>query len=35
MEELYAFRPYNRETVDALAAEMLSEVRADEAQKEA
>lgn len=35
MEELYAFRPYDRETVDALSAEMLAEVRAYEAQKEA
>ena len=35
MEELYAFRPYDREAVDALAAEMLAEVRAYEAQKEA
>ena len=35
VEELYAFRPYDRETVDALAAEMLAEVRAYEAQKEA
>ncbi|WP_256370714.1 MULTISPECIES: hypothetical protein [Rothia] len=35
MEELYALRPYDRETVDALAAEMLVEVRAYEAQKEA
>ena len=35
MEELYAFRPYDRETVDALAAEMLAEVRTYEAQKEA
>ncbi|MGZ2399323.1 MULTISPECIES: hypothetical protein [unclassified Rothia (in: high G+C Gram-positive bacteria)] len=35
MEELYALRPYNRETVDALAAEMLAEVRAYEAQEEA
>ena len=35
MEELYAFRPYDRETVDALAAEMLAEVRAYEVQKEA
>jgi len=35
MEELYTFRPYDRETVDALAAEMLAEVRAYEAQKEA
>ena len=35
MEELYALRPYDRETVDVLAAEMLAEVRADEAQKEA
>ena len=35
VEEPYAFRPYDRETVDALAAEMLAEVRADEAQKEA
>ncbi|WP_298593137.1 hypothetical protein [uncultured Rothia sp.] len=36
VEKLYALRPYDRETVDALAAEMcLSEVRAYEAQKEA
>ena len=35
MEDLYAFRLYDRETVDALAAEMLAEVRAHEAQKEA
>jgi predicted transcriptional regulator len=35
MEELYTFRPYDRETVDALAAEMLAEVHAYEAQKEA
>ena len=35
MEELYALRPYNRETVDALSAEMLAEVRAYEAQREA
>ncbi|WP_256370607.1 hypothetical protein [Rothia sp. HMSC072B04] len=35
VEELYAFRPYDRETVDALAAETLAEVRAYEAQKEA
>lgn len=36
MEELYALRPYDRETVDALAAEMLlAEVRAYEAQREA
>ncbi|WP_455115009.1 hypothetical protein [Rothia mucilaginosa] len=34
MEELYAFRLYDRETVDALAAEMLAEVRAYEAQRE-
>ena len=35
VEELYALRPYDREAVDALAAEMLAEVRAYEAQKEA
>jgi len=35
MEELYAFRPYDRETIDVLAAEMLAEVRAYEAQREA
>lgn len=35
VEELYAFRPYDRETVDTLAAEMLAEVRTYEAQKEA
>ena len=36
MEELYALRPYDRETVDdALAAEMLAEASAYEAQKEA
>ena len=35
MEELYALRPYDRETVDALATEMLAEVRAYEAQEEA
>ena len=35
MEELYALRPYDREAVDALAEEMLAEVRAYEAQKEA
>ncbi|WP_303977518.1 hypothetical protein [Rothia mucilaginosa] len=35
MEELYTLRPYDRETVDALAAEMLAEVRAYEAQEEA
>ncbi|WP_424116093.1 hypothetical protein [Rothia mucilaginosa] len=35
IEELYALRPYDRETVDALAAETLAEVRAYEAQKEA
>ncbi len=35
VEELYALRPYDRETVDALAEEMLAEVRAYAAQKEA
>ena len=35
MEELYALRPYDRERVDALAAEMLAEVRTHEAQEEA
>ena len=35
VEELYALRPYDRETVEAHAAEMLAEVRAYEAQKEA
>ena len=35
VEELYVFRPYDRETVDALATEMLAEVRAYEAQREA
>ena len=35
MDKLYALRPYDRETVDALAAEMLAEGRAYEAQKEA
>lgn len=35
MEELYALRPYDRDTVDALSAKMLAEVRAYEAQKEA
>ena len=35
MGDLYALRPYDRETVDALAAEMLAEVRAYEVQKEA
>ena len=28
MDELYALRPYNREAVDALAEEMIAEVRA-------
>ena len=35
MEELYALRPYDRETVDALAAEMLAEIREYEARREA
>ena len=35
IEELYALRPYDREAVDALAAEMLAEASAYEAQKEA
>ena len=35
IEELYALRPYDREAVDALAAEMLAEVRTYEAQKAA
>ena len=35
IEELDALRPYDREAVDALAAEMLAEVRTYEAQKEA
>ena len=35
VEDLYTFRPYDRETVDALAAEMLAEVRAYAVQKEA
>lgn len=35
MDELYALRPYDRETVDALAVEMLAEASAYEAQKEA